>query len=228
MADQGAGKSVWVDGSQQKTYAAIEHLSVSSDGSHVAYTAKLTHGDWVLVVDGVEGPSCGKIGSPVPNEGDIKKVPLRALFFSPDGKHYAYTAEVAKQNILFVDGKEIGRYAKLAVPVFSPDGQHVAVWAKAENREFVVLDGQPQPAFEKVDPWQLIFSPDSRRLATVVKNGKLNSIAVDGVPSSLGFDEVLPAHSSRQAIVFDSPDTFHYVGLRKQTFVLVDEQIIAP
>src|SRR5262249_5216962 len=113
----------------------------------------------------------------------------------------------------------LGRFSPDIVPgTFraSPDGQHVAYvtntrrtprpvvmpWetsgpdfmgmlerkVKGEPGVAVVYDGKPQNIFDEIEG--LVFSPDSRRLACVVRQGDSWRVVVDGEEGN-GYDEVV-------------------------------------
>jgi|GEM_PF-4513634 len=219
-----------IDGTEQKPYSKIEHITFSPDSKRIAYAAKLADGYWALVVDGSESPPCDEIVSPIAKSELLSIIPHRPVFFSPDGHRVAFSAKIDKRYTLIVDDKEVFSSYKLGVPVFSPDSKRVAVWAttdpKEDKKEFIVLDGRELPSYDEVDMWQLNFSPDSRHLTAVARTGKTNLVTVNGIPSSLTYDQLIVSHPSRQSVVFNALDAIQYVGLRKNSLYLVDEKIV--
>jgi Tol biopolymer transport system component len=213
-----------VDGQEKKPYLEIEYLTASPDGQHVAYAAKNDQKKWLFVLDDVEGGPFDKIEEP--RRDDYQKYyPDAPVFFSPDSQHTALTVRQDKLSSLVVDGNVQASFKKMGTPVFGPDSQRVAVWASDGDKEFIVLDGKALPGFEKIDRWQIIFSPDGRHVAYKAKKDKEWFLVVDRTPSVNGFEVIVTAHPDRKSVVFSSPDSLYYVGLKGDKLYLVDEKI---
>jgi Tol biopolymer transport system component len=209
-------------------------LVFSSGGKHLLYEAR-NGNKRVVVVDGQEGPAFGW----------IQETPV---VLSPDGEHVAYGGTTAQVKVLSPDGKfagyEGGEYSLVLdsqivpvvpdgrglgkrgdFPIFSADGKHMAytayrTWIEPNSTNTkcsVVLDGHEGPEYAWVG--RRLFSPDGKRFAYGVWNGKLLAV-VDGVEASKydGIDE--------SSIIF-SPDSKHvaYVAAEgEKRFVVADGQ----
>jgi len=158
--DGGSGKwFVVLDGVEGKQYDGVGWLTFSPDSKHVAYTAEV--GDnWLMVLDGVEGTKYDNAAFPT---------------FSPDSKRFAYVAEVGDNWLMVLDGVEGKQYdgGGVLFPTFGPDSRRLAYFAfvKPGHRWFVVVDGQEGKKYEissvdeTVAGFELVFSPDSKRIA---------------------------------------------------------------
>jgi hypothetical protein len=173
---------VAVDGERGLTYGYITGLTMTPDGSRLAYRAGPKadqYGDggpWCIVLDGTEGPRFSAVSDP---------------HFSPDGRRVAYVASPNGQStggaltpasvcqgkcMLIVDGVAGPRYDRISEWCFSPDSKHVACiagegkWHGPESftpkAETVVLDGLPGPSYPAIE--RLRFSADSQHVAYVV------------------------------------------------------------
>ncbi len=125
----------------------------SPDARHLAYTARKGKTEkqyqWVVVVDGYEGPSCDGVAE---------------LTFSPDSQHLAYMAKRGKKWAVVVDRKAGPEFdaiegwdpsgaVKRSRIDFSPDSQHVVYSANHASGPFanqwmVVLDGVSNGPFD--------------------------------------------------------------------------------
>ncbi len=140
-------------------------LEYSNDGRHVAIVAE-HDGKFCVYQDGKAGP-------------DEEAIAKNSLVMTPDGRHVAYIV-IGKKTVKVVeDGKPGPDYDNVGAKtlVFSPDGNHLAYGAKKGEMFSLVLDGQPGPEFK----WAFAprFSPDGKRLAYIVEDGK-QRVVVDG------------------------------------------------
>jgi hypothetical protein len=158
VAGVGGGKlALVVDGMAGKPYDTLgeDGPVFSPDSQRLAYGAR-EEGKWFVVVDGEEQERYDGFGR-------------SALTFSPDSQRLAYGANVGKQFVMVVDGQRGKLYDSLWPPVFSPDSRRIAYAALGERGVVAVIDGQEQGPFEGFLPDSLSFSPDSQRVAYVVK-----------------------------------------------------------
>ena len=120
---------------------------------------------------------------------------IRALAFSPDRNHYAFSCLSGKRWTLINDGKEIGDYKKIAYQglKFSPDNQKLACIVQTEKGWVVMVNGKEGKPYDKIQNkiyrewWG--FSPDSSRLIYKAKKGKKWVVVVGGKESPL-YDEI--------------------------------------
>jgi Tol biopolymer transport system component len=195
--------TVVVDGVEGKYYDSIDFqtLVFSPDSKHVAYFA-VSYQDkkHVLVVDGVEGPRYDrgdKVG------GSSAMFPLGPKpTFSPDSQHLAYAAKLGNESFVVADGVEGKHYIQIvSPPVYSPDSGRLAYAAvtastlKATVKDGnvvlegesggtrIIVNGVESKPYDGIKFNSLVFSPDSQRLAWIVKKNNVNgeSVAVDGV-----------------------------------------------
>jgi len=203
---------VVVDGVEEKaTYDAIVNWSVrfSPDSRRLAYAA-LRNNQWLIIADHREGrPYDGLDG--------------RGILFSPDSKQLVYTALKGSKVVLVVDGVEKAEFDFIAPASvrFSPDGRHLAYTARRGGRAMLVLDGKPvNHSCDEMSDSQLLFSPDSCRVATVARrNNKFLTVEADGEGGE--YDKVWDL-----SLTF-SPDSKHlaYVAVRqRKTVIVVDGQ----
>ncbi len=117
-------------------------------------------------------------------------------------------------------------------PIFSPDSQRVAYVAGAGGKWVVVVDGKEGKQYDRIglDSHSLIFSPDSRRVAYIAKVGDtwFNNwfVVADGTEGKR-YDSLIgrlawePEPAGR--IIFDSPDSLHYLAKKGNGIYLVGE-----
>lgn len=179
-----------VDGKQFSDCREVSGLKFSSDGSQFAYRA--TDHDpvtkkirYCAVLDGKEQGWCDQMA-------DFGE----SLYFSPDGKRFAWVGCRAdksgnQEDYICVDGKEAGPFVNQGCPgwavYFSPDGRHVAYFfqrsasdSQGKNRftTYLMLDGSEQVVNGSVGSGRILFSPDGNRLAYVA-GGKLTAMELE-------------------------------------------------
>jgi hypothetical protein len=99
------------------------------------------------------------------------------LIYTGNGKHWAYTAKKAKDNIfMVVDGIEGPVFDMIVTPMFSPDGTKLVYRARKDGKRFVVVADaagkvlRQHPAYEMV--YQPSFTTDGKSIAYGVKDGQ--------------------------------------------------------
>ena len=175
------GKRLMVfDSKEEREYESIggNSLQFFSPNSHrYAYAGKRGK-QYVMIVDGKEGPPYELIAS-------LK------YEFSPDSQHFSYAAQAGGRHRLVLDGEE------LRVPDaepedaarFSPDGQRMALPVSRGSNWYIWADQKLSKAYDQIGS-EVVFSPNSRRLAYVavtgghwqiVDNGKMEGKNYDGI-----------------------------------------------
>jgi len=193
----------------------------SSDGRRVAYVV-LTKEPAIA-----GGPREEVI---VLNEKESKPYnEVRALFFSPNGRRFAYTAE--KRGLLFtegwflnLDGKEMGPYDEISYTsdnfTFSPDSNHFACKVLKDRKYFIILDEEEKGPYDYVG--ELIFSPDSNHFAYEAEKEGKRFVILNGKeigPYSWVYDLTFNLDSKH----------FAYVARKdEKDFVVLDGKEIGP
>jgi len=182
-----------VDGKELTGYQQVEGLVFSPDSKKLAYCAdaKWNQGTSV-VVDGVEGKPFDQI---------------TGVHFSPDSTRLAFVAfqrpepKARGLNFAVIDGNEGPKYESVPTVEFSPDSKHTAY--RAGNKEkLIVRDNVPGPSYTTIEDGP-IFSPDSKRLAYIVRSGGNLVVVVD----DKALYDCRPCQLARE-LVF-SPDSQH-------------------
>src|SRR5262245_34048629 len=210
---RGAQQLVVVDGVEGPPYERVwEGMEVrlvggpqwSPDSRHVAYRAQ-RDGKWVVVLDGRELPTAW--------DG------IEYLVLARDD-HYAFLARREHGWHVVVDGHEMADPpSRLAAPIFSADGRHFAYASGVQEKgAFVVVDGVHRPTYEALLDADLVFGPDSTRLAYAAKRNGRPIVVVEGKEFS-AYDGLL------EGGVRFSPDARHVAFVAKregQQVVVVD------
>jgi hypothetical protein len=124
-----------------------------------------------VAVDGQPGPAYDRVDY---------------VWFSPDGKHVAYVAQVGARECVILDGQPGAEYDQIpsfSWP-FSPDSKHLAYPAKQGDKWFMVHDGKPGPKCDQLgypDGYP-IFSADSKHLVYFGEIGGKNVVFLDDQP----------------------------------------------
>ncbi len=227
IATKGDKQFVVVGGKEEKQYDNIKSLISSPDSKRLAYIAKQDHEEFV-VLDGIEQKHYYGIDS---------------FVFSPDSKRFAYVANITAprddvtpipndipvQNVasipnapprpilpglispqspkfvVIIDGKEsemqyYGRGTTFLK--FSPDSKRFAYSSYDSGREITIVDGKPFLQYGGIP----FFGPDSKRIVIISRNISRRSIFIDG--SEVGY-------LIGEKVVFDSPNSFHWVTLER-------------
>ncbi len=227
---------VVVDGQEGPEYDLVTRPVFSRDGRRLAYAAARGPREdrkWCVVLDGEESPEYEEV---------------RDLVFSPDGSHIAYAACKGERErpvgivgdfdtqrwAVVVDGQEGPEYGEIVkgTPVFSPDGRRLA-YAAVRNvrmtpasgpdyyrrRSVVVVDGEESAPYVSVRGGSLVFSPDSQRLAYIVRKEARDVCVIDGEVGP-PYHQILasrPAPHSREGLTrlrFADDGALEYIAVR--------------
>ena len=203
---KGKSTSVIVDDAAGEAYDGVSGPVFSPDSQRVAYVAR--RGKQMLTVNGPQA-----IAVSADDAGD--------LALSPDGRRLAYKGNRGKRFFVVVDGVESPSYDSIGLLVFSADGR-LAYGARRGKTAFTVVEGtapREHGADTKVgDP---AFSPDGRRLAYALREGKKERVVTDDHAGRL-YEDIGP--------VAFSPDGRHvaYDARVGQKWHLVVDETDAP
>jgi Tol biopolymer transport system component len=194
-------------------------LCFSPDSQRLAYVLDAL-GQWFVVVNGEQGKPYDGIGA-------------GSVIFSPDSRRLAYIALVGRKMTVVIDGAESESYDSIgeASIAFSPNSRRVAYVALRYRRSLllslkesarVVIDGAEEREHDAVVSLP-IFSPDSRWVAYAAQDGNRQFVVVDGRAGN-PYTQVIGPDAVRR-IIFDTPDSLHYLGLKGTTLYLVEETL---
>ncbi|MDT5271890.1 MAG: hypothetical protein QOH49_4076 [Acidobacteriota bacterium] len=169
-----------IDGGVGKPYDYVGEIYVSPGGAHTLYAARRGDDDAFVVFDGKEGPKY--------SNAEIEGFDAKP--FSPDGRHYAYTAsrEVSADSQKFfvvADGKEGKLYDYVTGVTYTPDGAHLLYIAydRARGKSFLVRDGEEVASYDNLpDTSGIRFAPDGKRMYFRLRKeeGGKDGVVVDG------------------------------------------------
>ena len=144
-----------------------------------------------MIVDGKEGPPYGLIDS------------LR-YEFSPDSQHFCYCAEADGRHLLVLDGKElrIPDVEPEDAARFSPDSLRMALPVSRGTNWYIWADQKLSKPYDQIGS-EVVFSPNSRRLAYVAITGGHWQIVDNGKKVGQDYDGI-----SNGPLEF-SPDSQH-------------------
>jgi hypothetical protein len=94
---------------------------------------------------------------------------IATLFFSPNGRRYAYRSRRDGKWFVFSDEKQEGPYDMVQEVVFSPDSESLAYVARREGNKFIVIDGREGKMYDDVG--EPVFSPGSTLVAYEAAKG---------------------------------------------------------
>lgn len=203
--DNGRQKVIF-DGQEHSSYEAISSLCFTPDSGHLAYFGKLEN-SFCLVFNGVAGKRYDSIAE-------------KSLIFSPDGKHYAFVGKTGDKWLVVTEKGEGKTYDEIGIGSlsYSPDGLCLAYPARVGVEWILVINGQESKAYDGIRA--LIFSPDSKRTAALVRVGSLFAVAVDNEEGP-AFTMVKPG-----SLVF-SPDSqrIGYIASEQgREFIVINHQ----
>ena len=199
---------VVVDGKDGKQYDYIgeDTLIVSPDSKQTAYVARLGN-KGLVVVNGKDGKQY---------DGILEN----SFIFSPNGEQVAYGVGVGDKRSVVLGQKEKKEYDGVGGIIFSPDSKQVAYGARVSDKFFVAVNGEEGKQYDGVR--SIIFSPDSKQLAYAAALGNKRFVVVDGEEGKQ-YDAIATKGGGR--IIFDSPDSFHYLAGKGNEIYLVEETI---
>lgn len=215
-ASRGKDTFMVIDNVERPVSGWASMTTFSPDSSRIAYMLMDKKKNSYFAVDeALYGPFIGSVP---------------AIFFSPDSSKVAFGVMVKKnKGYVMLDGVAGKTYRWIGDLCFSPDSQHLVYGARDKKTWYVVLDGK-EIATHK-DAGSFIFSPDSNHLlyAAQDKKGK-SSIFVDGAEGQK-YDQIFkpptPKEQMSRNIIFDGPDSFHYMAMKGSKIYLVEEKIIS-
>ncbi|MBV9928461.1 MAG: hypothetical protein JOZ96_25825 [Acidobacteria bacterium] len=177
-AKRGGKQVAVVDGVEGRPYDYVGDIYISPGAAHTLYPARRADGEAFIVYDGEEGPTY----SNVEIEGfDVKP-------FSPDGRHYFYTASRGEgydsKQYVVADGREGRPYYYVTGVTYTPDGAHLLYlgYDRARGRTFLVRDGEEVASYKQMPEGDIRFSPDGRRTYFRLRkeDGGQDGLVVDG------------------------------------------------
>ena len=192
------------------------------------FTAAITFALLAVMVLGCPAPT------PTPNRAVSESVIAQILFsswipetlkVSPCSKRVAYGAQVGDKWFVVVDGEEQKQYDGIGAsgPIFSPCSRRVAYGAQVGDKWFVVVDGKEEKQYDGIMEGTPIFCPDSKRVAYGAQVGDKWFVVVDGEEGKQ-YDGIVTLGGGK--IIFDSPDSLHYLASKGNSVYLVEERII--
>jgi hypothetical protein len=187
-----AGASGWgvgVDGVLGAPRGDIRNMVIASNGRVAYTTAGRVNGATAMQVGSsglyVDDQELGPVQQPfavVDSSGRGSAVQPYVLF-SPDGKRFAYTKQVAGGFAAVVDGKVGRAYDGIGVFQFSPDSKHY-FYVGNRNSAFLVYDGEEMPGEDSNGVSNFVFSQNGGRYAYLAKSAQAGTrVIVDGKAS---------------------------------------------
>jgi Tol biopolymer transport system component len=199
--------TVVFDGKVGPKYNAIPERSLvfSPDSKHFAYGTQ-TGNTWQVVAD----------GSPQNKYEQVDNIQ-----YSADGKYLTYKAKKGEKWMVVVNGKEGAHQDSImkGFPVFSPDGKDIAYGLKKDGKWKVVVEqvdtrknlneeyliGNDDKGYDEII--SCVFSPDSKRLSYIIREGTKKRVVSDGKAED-GYDDIVPE-------IIYSPDSKHAAYLAR-------------
>lgn len=178
-----------INGIIGKKYSRVFNITMSYDGSHLAFLAQGS-GSFFWVVDGKEYFQYKEIGE--------------VFLFSPDSRHFVFPVidpNNSHHQALIEDGQLQGSYKIISNLVYSKDGKTLAFFATTNNINYVVVNYVNTPlvlANSSQIASNLILSPDGSKVLYKVSDGIHENAVINGKLSE-NYDVIL----SR---VYFSPD----------------------
>ena len=205
VTQRGDGWHVVINNEISRGYDAVAADSIvfGPSGRHVAFVAGEGE-QWFVVLDGKRQPSFDAVTAGSPR-------------FSSDGNRFAYVGRSGEQYSVVADGTPGRAYDRIDEMLFSPDGTRLAYVALKDGEAFVVEEGTEKQHYD--NNGMLAFSPDSATLAYIAREGKEEFVVVEDVPGP-SYDYII-----RSGIVFDSPSRLHYVALRGNEVLRIDQDV---
>lgn len=173
-----------IDGITEGPYKGIMKGSpiISSDSKRVAYGARVDE-RWFMVLDGKE-------------RKPYKSILTVSPYFSPDSQHFTYGAKVEMEygrfvsELLIIDDEVKIDCDSISCVTYSPNSEHIA-YSVFKKRNLLFLDGEvvEDTARDGRPILDIVFSPDSSRLAYKITTGYKQILIVNG-NAQKEFDEI--------------------------------------
>lgn len=145
VSDDGTNRRVNVGGTLGEPYERIAQLTMSADGSTVAYAARKDIDDFLVVGDAAQPPVDGE---------------LKEILLGPEGEHWATLVRADDGAFVVTETGTHDKHRSVSWLTHSADATHLAYVARTgdptkpnEQTEHLVLDGALGEGFEEVgDP----------------------------------------------------------------------------
>ncbi|MBN2352359.1 MAG: PD40 domain-containing protein [Spirochaetales bacterium] len=147
----------------------IDPIAFGPKDHRLAYAVK-KDGQWVMVVDGREGPGYVDIA-------------LGSIALNPSGKGFAYIAAVPGAWVVVENSRHSPSYDETAGGgqlTYSADGRHLIYGARKNKKWFIVLDGKAGAELDYKEITAPTFSPDGKHIMYNGRKGKKWFVVVDG------------------------------------------------
>ncbi len=259
-AANGKDYYVLLNNKKSEVYDAIGSLQFSRDSKHFVYNATFNGLDWILFDKKKYGrgyqvihsltlsPDASKlsfgftlqttqeyteyVSANGKREGPYEQV-ITGLVYSPDGKSFAYCAQLPIHEIIngveeermdiewfmMYNGVEQKRYNMLqGHPVFSPDSKHFAYSGERESKRYINADSVEGKPYD--DIYYITYTPDSKRLIYTAEENDKDFVVVDE-HNGKKYDDILGQYE----IQFDSSSSFHYIARKGNDIYLVEEKL---
>jgi hypothetical protein len=172
-------RTVAVDGTPwEKAFLTVWGAIFSPDSNHVAAAVRTGLAQYNIAVDGKtwDGPY-GLVWEPI---------------FKPNSNDVVAPVRTPKGTTLAMNGKPIwGFFFNVWRQKFSPDGQKLAaVVCSPFSQWTIAVDGKPWNIKVSEAVLTPVFSPDSKKVAAVIKDNNRWTIGVDGSPWSDTYDMI--------------------------------------
>jgi len=187
----GNGAVVVLDGKAGPNFDVIPETSLvfSPDSKHFSYGTH-TGSNWQVIADG---------------KPQSKYAQVDNIIYSSDSKYLSYKAQKGNKWTVVVNGKEGVLYDSLmnGFPVYSPDRQYLAYSFKKNGKWKIAVEevktrknaGERYFTTEIKEGYDEItsctFSPDSKRLSFVAREGRKKVVFVDGKKVGDSYDDIV-------------------------------------
>jgi hypothetical protein len=202
--DYERGAQVVLDGKKGRTYDNVYSLVLSPDGKRLVYVAQRPDPKALVVIDTDEHAAGFQV--------------LEGPFFSPDGKHVAYSYEAEGAQRVALDGIAGPGYQKVKGLAFSGDGSKLGYLASSQDTWKVIVGGEVRIKFTDGSvPGCLALDPTGASVAYSLENGGRWAVFQNGQPGPVQYHEV-----SNLQFCPDGSRTAYVVGDDEVAYVMVD------
>ena len=241
-----------VDNKTGRAFDEVSSIIFSENGKHYAYHAMIAN-KHVVVLDTSVGEkyvfvhsicfspdglklAYGLESTPDPKEGfkhymslagktsQVYETVVEGSFrFSPDSKSLLFEAEIHDAFFIVNNGREGKRHSDVlqSTTIFSPDNLRIDYAVEDYSKRFVVADDIEGLPYQ--DILHIAFSPNSRQLVYSARLNNKELVVVDGINGRM-YDTL----QGLGEIIFDTPDSFHYMARKGNDIFLVEEKIELP